>query len=194
MNKLKLLILSVVLFSLLDHSLASIPERDREINFSTIQPVYSLNKDWFNKDIFTKYCPSTLTPTTDQKALSSQFQMGVAQKFADSVVNDTLMQQPMLKTIKHQVDTATSQALTIGSLSPSGISHKIVFKVNTAERQAVATYDGYFHSDATYRMATNDVVISVSKPLNSVTTMAIQNVMPIDQSSNSTNLTLTYQF
>jgi hypothetical protein len=173
---------------------ATVPDAPSNFDISNVKPVYPIDDSIFSKENINKFCPSSLTPTTDQTNVATQLGTSISQKWADTYLKDALMQQSTFRHINNKVEEVSKKSITITSASPSSIEQKINFNVKAIEGIAVAAYEGYFHSEAIYKASANSISWNFSKPVSRSTTLAICNTTSVSEFNPSSKFNLTYSF
>jgi len=166
---------------------AYIPPETQSMDLKTVNVVTPPVNPLVTKSMVVKYLPTNLTPGTNRTLVWTQFQSGVQQKVSDAILNSSMVKQNSVANsvakINDNLQKVAQKSVSISG--PGGVPQKFSMNINPAMRQAVVNYQGYFDSNITYSSQQNNMVWTVSKPVDKSTTVKFTNTMPMGQSPSS---------
>jgi hypothetical protein len=152
------------------------------------------NNQLLSKETIGKLVPTNMTPGGNANLFATQFESGVGQKISESIVAGDLFRSSALGKLTTKVEKFSQASFTAGKTA-SGEKINLDFQVKVAERQAVLSYKGSFvHSEVIYAVDQSSFKWTLSRAINSRTTIAWTNVATPSTSTASSILSLTHSF
>lgn len=168
-------------------ALAYIPPETQSMDLKTVNVVKPPVNPFVTKSMVIQYLPTNLTPGTNRTLVWTQFQSGVQQKVSDAILNSSMVKQNSVANsvakINDNLQKVAQKSVSISG--PGGVPQKFSMNVNPAMRQATVNYQGYFDSNITYFSQQNNMVWTVSRPVDKTTTVKFTNTMPMGQAPSS---------
>jgi hypothetical protein len=174
---------------------ASIPSRDRTLDLSSIQQVHPLQNPSLVSDMLKMTVSRQgLAPSKDEGALAAQMQKNASQTALDNFFDGEYFKKTPAGKLKAEVEKATQQQVTFAP-TPAGIQQKLGMNFKLIERTAAVNYEGYFKSQLFYGMDANQLIFSVTKPLDPTTEVGVKNTATsFDFGGAVSQLVLTHSF
>ena len=185
-------VLASLMLILAQATYASIPNRQRSIPLDEIVVVKPINN--FNHEFYATFMPTDVSPTRDEEAFAEQYTTKVEQRVLDRFFNGDFFKKSTVGKMAKKVEDVAQASVVIGSKNASSVQQKIGFQVRAAEGNAALTYEGYVKSDVKYQLASNSMVISISKSLSDSTMLSITNTSPAGRFEQAGSLMLTHSF
>lgn len=181
-------------------SSAAIPPTPKHIDLYTIQVVRpNVQPVASNEFLYFKLMPQ-MTPTDNKEQFTQELRTKLPQKWTDEFLRSGIFRSTSLGKATTKVETAVQPTVTVQERAASPYSyikplnHTFNMDLKIWESKARLRYSGYFDSEFVYSNATNTTDLSISKPLNDQTTLALINTSPMGQLETSGRVVLTYTF
>jgi hypothetical protein len=175
-------------------SRASIPDRQRQIDVTGIEPTHPANQHIINQKLLATYIPLNLTPTNDQTAFAEQLSKGIQQRAFDQFFSGRMFNVATLQQISHTVENATRTDISFGKNAQGETEHQLKLDLKAFEQKALVRYEGVFSSTFTYIADKNNMEFRISKVLAQDTVIELTSVGPMGQIGAENYLTVTYSF
>lgn len=160
---------------------------------AVVRPVLPASQSLITKENINKFLPTNMTPGTNAALFSAQFQSGVEQKMATSVLEGDLFRSSPIGKAATKVEGFSKASLPTGT-SSNGQKSSLEFQVKVAERQAVITYKGTINSEVIYMVDQGSFKWTLSHIINKSTTLAWTNISSPSANTASSILSLTHSF
>jgi len=147
-----------------------------------------------SKETINKYIPTNMTPGANANLFAAQFGSGVGQKISEDIVAGDLFRSSVLGKMTTKLEKFSQTSLLSAGKNSSGEKVNVEFQIKAAERQAVISYKGYIHSEIVYAVDQSSFKWTLSRALNTKTTLALTNVETPYSRTASSILSLSHSF
>jgi hypothetical protein len=158
-----------------------------------VRPVLPPNQI-LSKETINKFIPTNMTPGANANLFAAQFSTGVGQKISEDIVAGDLVRSSFLGKMTTKLEKFSQTSLLSAGKDSSGEKINVEFQIKAVERQAIISYKGFIHSEIIYAVDQSSFKWTLSRAINTKTTIALTSVDTPYSRTASSILSLSHSF